>query len=143
MRIGGVDIEFDRHLAGHSDADVLLHAITDSILGAANMGDIGQLFPDNDPANRGKDSGEMLSVAYGKIVQEGWELVNLDAVVLAERPKIAPHSQAIRECIARILNASPDQVSVKGKTGEGTGEVGEGKIIQAMCVCLLRRLSGA
>lgn len=139
LRIGGVEIEFDFHLAGHSDADVLLHAITDSLLGAANLGDIGQLFPDTDPANLNKDSAVMLSAANEKIRSAGWMITNLDCVVLAERPKLLQHKPLICARIAEILNVQSDQVSLKGKTGEKSGEVGEGKIIQAMVVCLLEK----
>ena len=137
LRIGGIDIDLDFHLAGHSDADVLLHAITDAILGAASLGDIGELFPDTDPVNMGRDSADMLSRAFSKVKEAGWCTVNLDCVVLAERPKLLPHRQAICERIAEILEISPSQIGLKGKTGEKTGEIGLGKIMQAMCVCLL------
>ncbi len=137
LRLGGIDIEFDSHLVGHSDADVLLHAITDAVLGAANLGDIGELFPDTDMINKGRDSADMLSKAFSKVEQAGWRIVNLDCVVLAERPKLLPHRTAICNRIAAILNIEPSQISLKGKTGEKSGEVGLGKILQAMCVCLL------
>ena len=137
LRIGGVNIDFDFHLAGHSDADVLLHAITDAILGAASLGDIGELFPDTDPVNRGRDSADMLSLAFAKVTEAGWRIINLDCVVLAERPKLLPYRPAICERIAQILKTSPSQIGLKGKTGEKTGEIGQGKIMQAMCVCLL------
>ncbi len=137
LRIGGIDIAFDFHLAGHSDADALLHAITDAILGAASLGDIGELFPDTDAANKGRDSAEMLSLAFAKVKEAGWGIVNLDCVVLAERPKLLPHRQAICQRIAEILEISPTQVGLKGKTGEKTGEIGLGQIMQAMCICLL------
>ncbi len=139
LRLGGINIDFSHHLAGHSDADVLLHAITDSLLGAASLGDIGELFPDTDEANRGRDSADMLSRAYESVTKAGWSIVNLDCVVLAERPKLLPHRAAICERIASILGISPNQVGLKGKTGEKTGEIGQGKIMQAMCVCLLER----
>lgn len=137
LRIGGIDIDFDFHLAGHSDADVLLHAITDAILGAANLGDIGEMFPDTDAVNKGRDSGDMLARAYAMVRDSGWRIVNLDCVVLAERPKLLPHRAAICGRIAAILDITPSQVGLKGKTGEKTGEIGLGKIMQAMCVCLL------
>lgn len=137
LRIGGIDIDFDFHLAGHSDADVLLHAITDALLGAANLGDIGELFPDTAPVNKGRDSAEMLSLAFVKVKEAGWRIVNLDCVILAERPKLLPYRQAICQRIAEVLEISPSQVGIKGKTGEKTGEVGLGKVIQAMCICLL------
>ncbi len=137
LRLGGIDLDFEYHLAGHSDADVLLHAITDSILGAANMGDIGEMFPDTDPRNRGRDSAHMLAAAQERIERGGWAIVNIDCVVLAERPKLSPYREQISQQIATILGIAPDQVSLKGKTGEKTGDIGHGKIIQAMCVCLL------
>lgn len=139
LRLGGIDIDFEFHLVGHSDADVLLHAITDSLLGAANAGDIGQLFPDTDPSNRGKDSCVMLSMAHERIREEGWEIGNLDCVVLAERPKLLPYKEKISQRISETLQIAPHQVALKGKTGERSGDVGEGRIIQAMCVCLLLR----
>ncbi|MCR9292498.1 MAG: 2-C-methyl-D-erythritol 2,4-cyclodiphosphate synthase [bacterium] len=139
LRLGGIDIEFDFHLAGHSDADVLLHAITDGLLGAANLGDIGQLFPDTEAINANRDSAEMLDIAYRRVHEAGWEVINLDCVVLAERPKLLSHKDAICHRIAGILGCSRDQISLKGKTGERSGEVGQGKIMQAMCVCLLQQ----
>jgi 2-C-methyl-D-erythritol 2,4-cyclodiphosphate synthase len=139
LRIGGIDIPFEKQAVGHSDADVLLHAITDAILGAAALGDIGQLYPDTDPANRGKDSGVMLQAAAAKVAAAGYSIVNLDCVILAERPKILPHRDAMRARIAELLALEVDQVSLKGKTGEKVGEVGRGEIVQAMVVCLISR----
>ncbi len=137
LRIGGIDIPFDKQAVGHSDADVLLHAITDALLGAAALGDIGQLFPDTDAANKGKDSGQMLQAAAEKIAAAGYSIGNLDCVIMAERPKILPHRDTMRARIAQLLNIEIGQVSLKGKTGEKVGEVGRGEIIQAMVVCLL------
>jgi len=139
LLLGGVKIEFDFHLDGHSDADVLLHAITDSLLGAANLGDIGQLVPDSAEENKGRDSAEMLSLAFEKVKQAGWSVVNLDCVVLAERPKLLPHKEVICARIAEILGIGSEQVGLKGKTGEKSGEIGQGKIMQAMVVCLLEK----
>lgn len=139
LMIGGVEIEFEFHLAGHSDADVLLHAITDAILGAAAMGDIGELFPDNAAENKGRDSAEMLALAYQKVAAEGWSVGNLDCILFAQKPKLSPHKQAIAIRVAQILGLSPDCVGVKAKTGEGVGDVGTGKIMQAQCVALLTR----
>ena len=139
LRIGGIDIDFDFHLAGHSDADVLLHAITDAILGAANLGDIGEMFPDTDQVNKGRDSGDMLARAHAKVQEAGWRIVNLDCVVLAERPKLLSYRAAICGRIAELLSINASQVGLKGKTGEKTGEIGLGKIMQAMCVCLLAK----
>ena len=137
LRLGGVDVAHDRHLIGHSDADVLLHAVTDALLGAAALGDIGQLFPDDDPANRGRDSAEMLRAAAEATARAGYRIVNLDCVVLAQRPKLAPHREAIRRRIAEILGIAPQQVGMKAKTGEGVGEVGTEQALVAQCVALL------
>ena len=139
LRLGGIDIDCDFKLAGHSDADVLLHALTDALLGAANLGDIGDLFPDTDAANAGRDSLEMLSIAYSQVRQAGWLINNLDCVVLAERPKLLPHRPLIRQRIAETLGINPDQVALKGKTGERSGDVGEGRVMQAIVVGLLTR----
>ncbi|RMF44419.1 MAG: 2-C-methyl-D-erythritol 2,4-cyclodiphosphate synthase [Planctomycetota bacterium] len=139
LRLGGIDIDFDAHLAGHSDADVLLHAITDAVLGAAGLGDIGEMFPDTDPANRGRDSSQMLLAAYVQVQRHRWSLVNLDCVVLAERPKLLPHRQRIRQHLADLLSIHTECIGLKGKTGESTGDIGQGRIIQAQCVCLLQR----
>ena len=139
MKLGGVVVECDIHLVGHSDADVLLHAITDSILGAANLGDIGEMFPDTEPANKGKDSGEMLKDARARVNQAGWSIVNLDCVVLTECPRMQPIREDIKRRVSQILQITPDRVSVKGKTGERTGEIGTGQIAQSICTCLLQR----
>lgn len=143
LRIGGVEIPFDRHLAGHSDADVLLHAITDALLGAASLGDIGEMFPDTDPANKNKNSADMLSAAAERVISLGWKVANLDCVVHAEAPKILPHRDSIMQRISEILVLRPDQIGLKGKTGEGSGPVGNGEVIQAQCVCLLVRIERA
>lgn len=139
LRLGGVDIDFDSHLVGHSDADVLLHAITDGILGAANQGDIGQLFPDTSEENRGRDSADMLRLAYDRVQEAGWSIVNLDCVVLAERPKLLPHKERICARIAEVLAIEVEQIGLKGKTGERSGEVGQGKVMQAIVVSLLEK----
>jgi 2-C-methyl-D-erythritol 2,4-cyclodiphosphate synthase len=139
LRLGGISIDCDFHLVGHSDADVLLHAVTDALLSAAGLPDIGQLFPDNAAENRGRDSGEMLSLAWKKVRDAGWNLVNLDCVVLAQRPKLSPHKEQIREQIAKLLAVSSDQIGLKGKTGEGVGEVGRSEILQAICIALLEK----
>ncbi|MCB9873886.1 MAG: 2-C-methyl-D-erythritol 2,4-cyclodiphosphate synthase [Planctomycetaceae bacterium] len=137
LRIGGVEVAHDRHAVGHSDADVLLHAITDAILGAAAIGDIGELFPNTDEANRGRDSAEMLMLAYRKVVEAGYQVVNLDCIVFAQRPKLSMYKQAIRERVATILELSADVVGVKAKTGEGVDSVGREEAIMAQCVVLL------
>ncbi len=140
LRLGGVEIAHDHHLLGHSDADVLLHAVTDAVLGAAAAGDIGQLFPDNDPANQGRDSAQMLEAAWNRVEQLGFRIVNLDCVVLAQRPKLLPHRQAICERIAEILNLDSSCVFVKAKTGEAVGPIGREEAIQAKCIVLLEKL---
>ena len=135
--LGGVRIPHDRAAIGHSDADVLLHAVTDALLGAAALGDIGDLFPDTDPANRGRDSADMLRMAMDRVAAAGWRLVNLDCVIFAQRPKILPHREAIRRRIAEILAVPESAVWLKAKTGEGIGPVGEERIIAAECVALI------
>jgi 2-C-methyl-D-erythritol 2,4-cyclodiphosphate synthase len=124
-------------LVGHSDADVLLHAITDALLGAAALGDIGRMFPDTEEANRGRDSAEMLSLAYGAVAEAGWQLGNLDAIVFAQRPRLADHREAIRRRLAEILDVEIDAVSLKAKTGERVGPVGREEAIEAQCIVLL------
>ncbi|WP_417732199.1 2-C-methyl-D-erythritol 2,4-cyclodiphosphate synthase [Rosistilla oblonga] len=137
--LGGVEIPWDRGLIGHSDADVLLHAITDALLGAASLGDIGRMYPDTEPENKDRDSGEMLAEAMRRVRAAGWEIVNLDCVVRAQQPKISPHAAAICARIAEILAISVDSVGIKGKTGEHVGPVGRQEAIEARCVALLYR----
>ena len=137
LRLGGIEIPHDRHLVGHSDADVLLHAITDALLGAAALGDIGELFPDTDPANRGRDSAEMLRLAHAKVREAGYEIGNLDCIVFAQRPKLGPYKGAIGQRIADILGLRVEQIGVKGKTGEGVGEIGREESMMAQCIVLL------
>ncbi|MDZ4848737.1 MAG: 2-C-methyl-D-erythritol 2,4-cyclodiphosphate synthase [Pirellulaceae bacterium] len=139
MRLGGIDIPCDFHLIGHSDADVLLHAITDALLGAAGMDDIGQLFPDTSDENKDRDSAELLNLAWIKIAQQGFKIINLDCVIRLERPKIATYKIAIRQRIASVLRIAVDQISVKGKTGEATGDIGESRLAEAHCVALLKK----
>ena len=129
----------DRHAVGHSDADVLLHAVTDALLGAAGLPDIGVLFPNTEEVNRGRDSADMLRLAYDRVVAAGYRLANLDAVVHAQRPKLSPHKAAIVDRVAAILGVEPSQVNVKAKTGEGVGPVGLEELIEARCVVLLER----
>lgn len=135
--MGGIDIPFDRRLAGHSDADVLLHAVTDAILGAAALGDIGELFPDTDAANRGRDSADMLRLAYERVLAAGYEIVNIDCVVMAQEPKLSPYKASIASRLAELLGVTPDRVGVKAKTGEGVGPIGRSEAISAECVALL------
>lgn len=139
LRLGGVDIPFDHELIGHSDADVLLHAVTDALLGAAAQGDIGELFPDDDPANRGRDSGDMLRCALERVAAADLRVVNVDCIVFAERPKLTPHKDAIRQSLARLLEIGADRVNVKAKTGERVGPVGRQEAIMAECIVLLEK----
>ncbi len=137
--MGGVDVPHDRQLVGHSDADVLLHAVTDALLGAAALPDIGRLFPNTDEANRNRDSAEMLAVAATKVAEASFRIENLDCVVRAERPKLADYIDAIRHRITGILQLNPHQIGLKAKTGEGVGPVGREETIEARCVALLEK----
>jgi 2-C-methyl-D-erythritol 2,4-cyclodiphosphate synthase len=137
LRLGGIDIPHDKHAIGHSDADVLLHAITDALLGAAALGDIGELFPDTDPANKGRDSAEMLRLAYDRVLASGYAIGNLDCIVFAQRPKLLPQKEAIRHRIAEILGIAAEEIGLKAKTGEHVGPVGREEAIMAECVALL------
>jgi len=136
--LGGVGIPHTHGLAGHSDADALLHAITDALLGAAALGDIGQHFPDTDPQFKGADSVVLLVEAYRRVQAAGWQLVNLDATIVAQAPKMAPHIPAMRARIAAALQVMVDQVNVKAKTAERMGPVGEGRAMEARAVCMLK-----
>ena len=135
--IGGVAIPYDRGLLGHSDADVLLHAVTDALLGAAGLGDIGRHFPDTDPAFKGADSVLLLEEAGRRVGQAGWVVVNIDSTVVAQAPRLAPHIDAMRARIAKALALDPAQVNVKAKTAEKLGPVGQGQSIEARAVVLL------
>jgi 2-C-methyl-D-erythritol 2,4-cyclodiphosphate synthase len=135
--IGGIEIPFDRGLEGHSDADVLLHAITDALLGAAALGDIGRHFPDTDPVYRGADSRKLLRAAMTKVAAAGYGVANVDATIIAEQPKMAPHIPAMIACIAADLGLKPGQVNVKATTTERLGFTGRGEGIAAEAVVLL------
>lgn len=135
--LGGVEIPYEKGLLGHSDADALLHAITDAILGAAALGDIGTLFPDTDAQFKGADSAVLLAEAMRRVRALGYAIGNVDCTVIAQAPKLAPFKPAMRERIANILAVSPDQVNVKAKTAEKMGPVGEGKAMEARAVVLL------
>ncbi|MFA5489543.1 MAG: 2-C-methyl-D-erythritol 2,4-cyclodiphosphate synthase [Candidimonas sp.] len=137
--IGGVRIEHEQGLLGHSDADVLLHAVTDAVLGAAALGDIGRLFPDTDAAYAGADSRMLLRAAMEKVAHAGWRVVNVDATVHAQAPKIGPHAAAMARHIAQDLGIAPDCVNVKAKTNEGLGYLGRKEGIAATVVALLVR----
>ncbi|WP_313313145.1 2-C-methyl-D-erythritol 2,4-cyclodiphosphate synthase [Pulveribacter sp.] len=137
--IGGVDIPHRTGLMGHSDADVLLHAITDALLGAAALGDIGSHFPDTDARFRGADSSVLLAEVGRRVAAEGYAVVNIDTTVIAQAPRLAPHIAAMRERIADVLELAPGQVNVKAKTAERLGPVGQGAAMEARAVVLLRR----
>jgi 2-C-methyl-D-erythritol 2,4-cyclodiphosphate synthase len=137
--LGGVDIPFDRGLLGHSDADALLHAITDALIGAAGLGDIGRHFPDTDERFRGADSVALLREAARRVQEAGWRIGNVDSTVIAQAPKLAPHIDAMRARIAEALELAPAQVNVKAKTAEKLGPVGQGQSIEARAVVLLAR----
>lgn len=126
-------------MIGHSDADVLLHAVTDALLGAAALGDIGEFFPDTDPANKGRDSADMLRQAWDAVAQRGWRIANLDCIVFAEQPKLSASKGTIRQRVAALLGLQPDQVGFKAKTGEKVGPIGREEAIAAECVVLLER----
>jgi 2-C-methyl-D-erythritol 2,4-cyclodiphosphate synthase len=140
LRLGGIDLPHDQQLVGHSDADVLLHAVTDALLGAAALPDIGRLFPNTDAANRARDSAEMLRAAAARINEAGYHVVNLDCVIHAERPKLADYHDAIRHRMAGILGLNPHQIGIKAKTGEGAGPVGRGEVIEVRCIALLETI---
>jgi 2-C-methyl-D-erythritol 2,4-cyclodiphosphate synthase len=139
LRLGGIDIEHTHSLDGHSDADVLLHAVTDSILGAAALGDIGELFPDTAAENKDRDSAEMLAQAAEQIAAAGYRISNLDCIVFAQTPKLSPHKRTMAQRIAEILDIESGQIGVKAKTGEGTGPVGQQIVMMAQCVALIYR----
>ena len=139
--IGGVHIPHTMGLLGHSDADVLLHAITDAILGAAGLGDIGRHFPDTDAQFRGADSAVLLAEAARRVRAAGWRLGNVDSTVVAQAPRLAAHKEAMRAHIARALGIAPEQVNVKAKTAERLGPVGQGLAMEARAVVLLQRVA--
>ena len=135
--LGGVEIPYEKGLLGHSDADVLLHAVSDALLGALALGDIGKHFPDTDPAYAGADSLKLLELVVEKVREQGYAVGNLDATVLCQKPKLAPYIGSMREKIAAVCGVSAEQVSVKATTEEKLGFTGEGLAISAHCVCLL------
>jgi 2-C-methyl-D-erythritol 2,4-cyclodiphosphate synthase len=135
--LGGVEIAHTAGLMGHSDADVLLHAITDAVLGAAGLGDIGRHFPDTDAQFKGADSRVLLQEAMRRVREKGWELVNVDSTIVAQAPKLAPHMAAINAGVAQALGVGLDKVNVKAKTAEKLGPVGMGQSMEARAVVLL------
>jgi 2-C-methyl-D-erythritol 2,4-cyclodiphosphate synthase len=141
--LGGIRIPDSAALVGHSDGDAIAHAITDAILGAAGAGDIGEMFSDTDPANRGRDSLEMLRAAVARVRVLGLEVYQVDVTVVAERPRIAPHRDAMRVALSTSLGVAPDRVSVKGKTNEGMGWIGRGEGIACLAIATLIELAAS
>lgn len=139
LMLGGVHIPFEKGEAGHSDGDVLLHALADALLGAACLGDIGELFPPNDPRWKNADSRMLLQTVWNQVKEAGWSIENIDSVIAIQKPKILPYREAIRQSIADILAVSVDQIFVKAKTGEGVGVIGSGTAAAVWCTCLLSR----
>jgi 2-C-methyl-D-erythritol 2,4-cyclodiphosphate synthase len=139
LLLGGVRIEHPRGLAGHSDADVVLHAVTDALLGAAGLGDIGDAYPDTDPAYRDRDSGFFLRETLVRLSQAGWRVVNVDVVVFAQEPRLGPVKIEIRRRLAGLLDLPPEAVNVKAKTGERVGAIGRAEAIACQAVALIDR----
>ena len=137
--LGGVEIPHTHGLLGHSDADALCHAVTDALFGAAALGDIGHHFPDTDAQYKGADSLALLAEAARRVRAAGWQVGNVDATVMAQAPRLAPHVPAMRQRIAHAVGVALDQVSVKAKTAEGLGPVGQRESMEARAVCLLWR----
>lgn len=142
LMLGGVHVPHHSGLMGHSDADALLHAITDAIVGAAGLGDIGTLFPDTDPQFKGADSAVLLQEACARVRAKGWQVANIDSTIVAQAPRLEPHKPAMRQRIADLLGLPLDCVNVKAKTAEKLGPVGEYKCIETRAVALLVPLAG-
>ncbi len=139
--LGGVTVPYEKGLLGHSDADALLHAIIDALLGAAGLGDIGQHFPDTDPTYHGADSGVLLQHTYIKVVQSGYVLVNLDATIICQKPKLMPYLDAMKERIANLMEVDSQQINLKAKTNEGLGYLGEHQAIETQATVLIEKIS--
>lgn len=137
--IGGITIPFNKGELAHSDGDVLLHAITDAILGAAGLGDIGSFFPPEDNQWKDADSAFLLKTVYQKVQQAGWHIENIDCVIQLEKPKFLPHREAVIKSVAKILDIQPEQVFVKAKTAEKLESIGKSRAVSAQAVCLLSK----
>ncbi len=137
MRLGGIDVPAEFHCTGHSDGDAVCHAVTDALLGACALGDIGALFPDTDPANKGKDSVVMLEAAVERVWAAGYAVGNVDITVVTEWPKVGPHREAMRARLAGALRTAPAQVFIKGKTNERMGWIGRGEGLAVLCTATL------
>ncbi|MBR4864886.1 MAG: 2-C-methyl-D-erythritol 2,4-cyclodiphosphate synthase [Oscillospiraceae bacterium] len=140
--LGGVQIPYEKGLDGHSDADVLLHAVSDALLGAAALGDIGQHFPDTDPAFKGADSLVLLRHVFEKIADKGYKIANIDVTMIAQRPKLRPYIPKMEENISRALNIASDQINIKATTEEHLGFTGDGSGMSCHAVCLLEKADG-
>jgi 2-C-methyl-D-erythritol 2,4-cyclodiphosphate synthase len=140
--LGGVQIPYEKGLLGHSDADVLVHAVCDALLGAAGLGDIGEHFPDTDPAYRGISSLKLLKRTCDLVAAKGWRVLNLDATVFAQAPRLTPYKAAIRQSLAHVMATAPERINIKAKTTEGLDSVGRGEGIAAMCIVTLGDISG-
>jgi 2-C-methyl-D-erythritol 2,4-cyclodiphosphate synthase len=139
--LGGVRIEHARGLVGHSDADVVLHALTDALLGAAGLGDIGDAYPDTDPAYKDRDSAFFLRETLARLNQAGWRVVNTDITIFAQEPKLSPHKARIRDRVAELLAVPPSAVNIKAKTGEGVGSIGRAEAIGCQAVVLIDKIA--
>ena len=137
--LGGVEIPAPKGELGHSDGDALTHAVCDALLGASGLGDIGELFPPSDPAYKDADSMVFLRNAFERVKQAGWRLVNLDCVIICEKPKLLPCRDVIRNSLAAALEVSPEQIFLKGKTAEGLGSIGRGNAVEVFAICLLEK----
>ena len=137
--LAGVEIPFSKGEEGHSDGDVLAHAVCDAILGACALGDIGELFPPSDPLYKDADSMKLLHIAFDHVKKSGWKIVNLDCIIICENPKILPFRDQIRNSLAVSLEIKTDCVFIKGKTAEGLGSAGKGKAVEALVQCLLEK----
>ena len=137
--LGGIEVPFEKGLEGHSDADVLLHALTDAILGAVGLGDIGTYYPSSDPELEGISSVDMLKGALELVKERGWRVENVDGTIVAQRPRLSPHTPAMRQAISTALGIEPERVNVKSKTTDGLGFTGTGGGMEAYCVVMLVR----
>jgi len=138
--LGGVEIPFPKGEIAHSDGDVLAHAVCDALLGASALGDIGELFPPSDPQYKDADSMVLLRNVYQMVKQQGWQLVNLDCVIICENPKVLPWRQVICNSLSGVLEVPADRIFLKGKTTEGLGHTGKGKAVEAFATCLLEKV---
>jgi len=137
--LGGVELESEFGELGHSDGDVLAHSIIDALLGAAGLGDIGELFPPSDEKWKDADSMSLLKIVFESVKKEGWNIANIDCVIVCDKPKLLPYREKIRLSLAQTLETSIENIFVKGKTNEGLGFLGEGKAVEALAICLLEK----